>query len=437
MFRTRTATAPPPLSASILRAAPIVLGMTVLGLAILGFLDIPRISGDLLPLWLAGQAFAEGAPGEVYAPVEPVFRMLPPDSWAERARAAGYEGFIYPFVYPPLWAWVFGLIGRIADFQTLAGLASIVNPALLLATCLLAWRASGAAQGVVVHVVIALALLLMTPVGRIAIMQNQAQILVAFLVVLALERTRANRPVSAGAALALAASIKLFPAIFALFWLASGERRAFAAFAAMGLGLGLMSLAVAGWPLHAEFLGHVASIGRTGFFSPLSFSLDGVLAKYMTGAPIEVLLGHTAPGAEVPRRITVAEKGPALVLSGQAALLLLTASFAWAMARARQTTRNAALWPAALTLFPLIGPIAWSYYFIAATAFAPTLLSRLGMARGAAVLIVVFGPIHVWALPGMQALGTDFQRLGAVLFLILGLAFLVAARAGPERSGKT
>jgi len=229
----------PPLSASILRAAPIVPGTTVLGLAILGFLDIPRISGDLLPLWLAGQAFAEGTAGEVYAPVDPVFRMLPPDSWAERARAAGYEGFVYPFVYPPLWAWVFGLIGRIADFQALAGLASIVNPALLLATCLLAWRASGAPSGVLPHVAVALVLLLMTPVGVIAILQNQAQILVAFLVVLALERTRANRPVSAGAA--LAASIKLFPAIFALFWLASGERRAFASFAAMGLGLGLMS----------------------------------------------------------------------------------------------------------------------------------------------------------------------------------------------------
>ncbi|HDR28612.1 hypothetical protein [Rhodovulum sp.] len=157
----------------------------------------------------------------------------------------------------------------------------------------------------------------------------------------------------------------------------------------------------------------------------------------MTGAPIEVLLGHTAPTADLPRAITVAEKGPLLVLAGQAAFAALTAGFVLAMARAGQTARYAALWPAALTLFPLIGPIAWGYYFIAATAFAPTLLSRLGMARGAAVLIVVFGPIHVWALPGMQALGTDFQRLGAVLFLILDLAFLVAARAGPERSGKT
>ncbi|GAA0298340.1 glycosyltransferase family 87 protein [Rhodovulum strictum] len=428
-------TRPIPLRLMIRRAALVVLAMGVLGTVLLTVLTIPRLSGDLLPLWLAGQAFADGAPGEVYAPVEPVFRMLPPDGWAERARAAGYEGFVYPFVYPPLWAWVFGLIGQVADFQAIAALASLVNPALLLATCLLAWRASGSAQGVVVHVAIALALLLMTPVGRIAIMQNQAQILVAFLIVLALERTRANRPVSAGAA--LAASLKLFPAVFALFWLASGERRAFGAFAALGLGLGLMSVAVAGWPLHAEFLGHVASIGRTGFFSPLSFSLDAVMVRQLTDAPIEVLLGHTTPTADLPRAITVAEKGPALALAGQAAFAALTAGFALAMARAGPTARYAALWPAALALFPLIGPIAWGYYFIAATAFAPAILSRQGWLRGGGVLLVVFGPMHASVLPLMFKLGVDFQLLGALLFLILGMAFLFPARAGPAPSAKT
>lgn len=414
--------------AALRRAVPVAVGVLILGYIFATFVLGPRLSGDLLPLWLAGQAFAEGAWGEIYAPVEPVYRMLPPDSWPERARAAGYEGFVYPFVYPPLWAWVFGLLGRATDFQTLAAAASAINPALLLATCVLARRASGATLDLFAYVVISQVLLHMTAVGRIAILQNQAQILVAFLVVLALERTRANRPVAAGIAMALAASIKLYPALFALFWLASGERRALAAFAGAGLGLGLLSLAVAGWPLHATFLAHVSAIGRTGFFTQLSFSLDGVVTKFLTDAPVQVLLGHTDPDTDLPQTIMVGLKDPALVHAGQAALVLLTLGFLRAMARAGREARLGALWPAALALFPLIGPLAWGYYYIAATAFAPALISRCGALRGGAILVLVYAPIHVWAYRAVRGLSLDFQIVGSVLFLILGAAFLLSAR---------
>jgi len=415
------------------RAVGVALGVLVLGYIAIAYVAAPRLSGDLLPLWLAGQAFAEGARDAVYAPAEPIYRMLPPEGWTERARALGYEGFVYPFVYPPLWAWLFAGLTRVTDFATVAAAAGAMNTALLVAMPLLARRAAGATLGVFGYLVLSQVLIHMTSVGMVALYQNQAQILVAFLVVLALERAHAGRPVAAGSAMALAASIKLFPALFVLFWLASGERRAAACFAVVGLGLGLASLAVAGWPLHEAFLAQVAAIGDTGFFSPFSFSFDGVATRLAAPDPIAVEQAHTAAEPGVPRTITVAGKPPALALAGMIALAALTLGVALAMARSDRETRYRALWPAALALLPLIGPLAWGYYFLAATAFAPTLLSRFGPARGGVILVLVYAPIHVWAYPAMRALGPDMQLVGALLFLGLAAAFLLAARPPGKR----
>ncbi|MDX1739050.1 MAG: glycosyltransferase 87 family protein, partial [Alphaproteobacteria bacterium] len=55
----------------------------------------------------------------------------------------------------------------------------------------------------------------LVPFG-LALRENQPQILVSFLILLAIERERAGWNIAGGAALALAASIKLYPALFAL-----------------------------------------------------------------------------------------------------------------------------------------------------------------------------------------------------------------------------
>ncbi|TCP41421.1 glycosyltransferase family 87 protein [Rhodovulum marinum] len=408
------------------RAAGVALGMLVLGYIAIALVAAPRMSGDLLPLWLAGEAFAGGGP--VYAPADGLFRMLPPEGWTARAAALGHEGHVYPFVYPPLWAWVFGGLTRVTDFATVAAVAGALNTALLVAMPLLARRAAGAGPGVFGYLVISQVLIHMTPVGMIALYQNQSQILVAFLVVLALERAEAGRPASAGAAMALAASIKLFPAAFALIWLVSGERRAFASFAAVGLALGLVSVAVAGWPLHAAFLGHVAAIGETGFFSALSFSLDAVAARLAGAEPVSVPLANTHPGQIAPQVIAVSDKPAALVLAGKAAVVAAILGLGLAMRRAGRGARRAALWPAALTLLPLLGPIAWGYYFLAATAFAPVLLSTLGRVRGGAILCLVYAPLHMAVLNVLRDRAVDLQVVGALLFLFLAAAFLASAR---------
>ncbi|MBN2906392.1 MAG: DUF2029 domain-containing protein [Rhodobacteraceae bacterium] len=417
---------PSPRLSAPLRAAGVVIGGLILAYIGLTYIAAPRQSGDLLPLWLAGEAFADGTP--VYAPADSLYRMVPPDGWTERAIAAGYAGFVYPFVYPPLWAWVFAGLTRVTDFQTVAAVAGVLNPLLLLLTPVLAWRIAGAGLRLFPYVVISQVLIHMTAVGMIALNQNQAQILVSFLVLLALERSHSGRPFTAGAALALAASIKLFPAVFALLWLASGERRAFAAFAAVGAALGLASLAVAGWPLHAMFLSHVAAIGNTGFFSPLSFSFDSVATRMTDPVLVFVDLADTRSDPGIFRTMTLAEKPAAVALAGKVVLALTIAGFALAMARTGRAVRDGALWPAALAVFPLIGPLAWGYYFISATAFAPVLIARFGWARGGALLCVVYTPISLWASAVLSGLKSETQLIGACLFLILGCAFVLSAR---------
>ncbi len=166
----------------------------------------------------------------------------------------GYDGSVFPFIYPPLWAHVFGWLTTVTTYSTLSNIARAINPLLMGGMVILAWRSVGSTMSVALYTFIGLAILVSTYVGFIPIYQNQPQILVSFLIVLAIERSRHNAPFAAGMAMALAASIKLYPALFALFWLANGNRKAFGSFIISGLVLAGTSVWLAGWPLHRIFL---------------------------------------------------------------------------------------------------------------------------------------------------------------------------------------
>ncbi|WP_457647289.1 glycosyltransferase family 87 protein, partial [Profundibacter sp.] len=214
-------------------------------------------SPDLLASWMGGHFYQIGIMDQIYPSDRQIYSMLPPDAWMPYLKDQGYDGSVFPFIYPPLWAHIFGWLTTVTTYDTLSNLARAINPVLMGSMVILAWRSMGNTMSVVVYTFIGLLILVSTTIGFVPIYQNQSQILVSFLIVLAIERSRYNAPVIAGVALAIAASIKLYPALFALFWLASGNRKAFGSFIVAGLVLAGASVLLAGWPLHQTFLHEV------------------------------------------------------------------------------------------------------------------------------------------------------------------------------------
>lgn len=393
-------------------------------------------SADLLAVWSAGLAMEAGASGQVYPPATVPFTMLPPQPWLDRLRAEGFDGEVYPFLYPPLWAWAMGKLSAVASYDTIRAVASVANPLMLAATVLLAHRIAAPAMRRSLFVLVGLLLLMLPPVGMIALFQNQPQILVSFLTVLALERALHGQQRAAGVALAVAAAIKLYPVLFALLWLASGKRRAFGAFCLTGAGLAAASVAVAGWPLHETFLHLIAGISRSVLITPISYTLDAVIAQVAMTDSLAFVVSPDdpdIPGAALGWHAMA--KPPLMALAGQVAQLAALAVFARMLMRRPGPAAEAAIWPLAMTVLALLGPVSWGYHYIAPVAFAPMIFDRMrprpatALILGCAVLVAMprqFVSAGGWPPNPLQLLGT----LG-----IAGLALgFVAIRNRPSRS---
>ncbi|MGL4281062.1 MAG: hypothetical protein ACRCS0_11890, partial [Albidovulum sp.] len=95
---------------------------------------------DLRAGWMAGEAFARGDSQLIYPPSQGIYTMRPPEEWLAALDAAGFEGAVYPFVYPPLWAWVAAQVTKVADFETVAVVVQLINATMIVAMLLLARR---------------------------------------------------------------------------------------------------------------------------------------------------------------------------------------------------------------------------------------------------------------------------------------------------------
>ncbi|MDU8943004.1 glycosyltransferase family 87 protein [Ovoidimarina sediminis] len=384
-------------------------------------------SPDLLATWMAGVSFARGDHSAVYPQLGEVFTMRPPEAWITELRSDGYDGAIFPFIYPPLWAWVTGHFSRLAEYENFVRVATVVNPVLLGLTLWLAARLAAGRLGAMAFVAIGVVLFASTTIVLGALEQNQPQILVAFLTVLAIERTRSGAAVTGGVALAIAASLKLYPALFALFWLARGERRAAASFALAGAGLGLLSIAVAGWPLHAEFLAQIRTISNTVLVTVFSHSADPVLGQFVFPAnltPVESLASG-APGGWL-----VMAKPPVWAALNTAAILVALAGLA-ALARSRFGA-DPLFWPLAITVIALLSPLSWGYHYIAAIAFVPALIDRLGSGPGLVTCLVLLAPTSVpYVFSDLPVLAFDaYAGLLGTLAMALYAALLLAMITG-------
>lgn len=394
-------------------------------------------SHDLLALWNAGGAFAEGRLDQVYAGYDSLFTMQPPESWTPPPGHNAEEIALYPFIYPPLWAFMMSLPQGAISFTGFSIIAAVCNMVLILAASLLAYRIAAPRMNLSRFLLLGAVLFCTSTVFLLPLGENQPQILVTVLMLAAIERNRAGSPAAAGICLALAASIKLYPVLFALIWLAAGDRRSVAWTAIVGAALAALSVLVAGWPLHAAFLHEVSAISKTAFFSFATVSLDAAIAN--NGLLISMTsFDTTATGGET--KWLVAEK-PALWRAFSMTMLALVLFGYFATAR-RGWSRHPLYWPAAIIALNLVLPLAWVYYYLAAAVFLPALLAPRESTTAKIMAIAPILPTSVYVISGAKLSFTAVSLLIPVtvagfVALAIYLGFRVRAEIDQPSSART
>lgn len=433
--RTQPAAAPqhhgPALPAPWISPATLVVIALFAAVSVLAFRD--RSSADLMAVWLAGEAVGMGRPDLLYPPDTAYFSMLPPPDWIAWLTARGYTGDVFPFIYPPLWAWLAARLSAVIAYDGFLRIMSALLPALIGLMLVFAHRLAAPAMRQASYVAGGLALIALTFIGAIALHQNQPQIIVALLVVAAIERSEHGAPRTAGILLALAAAIKVVPVLYALLWLMMRRWRELAAFAVTGAALAALSVAVMGWPAHAAFLRMLGIISDTGLLIRFNYSIGTALMQVF--APDSIVWVPDAMAGANPARAAfgynVIPLPAAVSLSLKLAQLATVILCGRLLARAATTEERAALWPFAMIAISLTGPLSWSHHYLAPAAFLPMIALRLrpALAAAAAVAILLFlSPLI--GVPGLPIAGLrdPIQLTGTLVMIGIAGLFLAIRR---------
>ncbi|WP_164512281.1 glycosyltransferase family 87 protein [Oceaniglobus ichthyenteri] len=407
----------------MLRTIYLGLGVLLCALFVFYSISLPPDAADLLAVWMAGEGFSNGNPAIIYPPDDTVFTMRPDPAWRTLAAEIGHTERLFPFVYPPIWAVLVGWADL--SFASFAFGARCVNYALLALIPILSWRALGREMAFLPHAILVTLVMFGTFFGTSAIDEIQPQILVATLTLVFLERLRANAPITAGAALAVAAAIKLYPALLIVIVLARRQYRVAASFAVVGGALAAASIWLAGWPLHVEFLRLIGVISDTGLSLSLSWSFDKLIGQWFFADSLMRISPMMPLGLDPEGGWRVMAKPPVWQAFSKLSLLSMLVVLAiWA----RRAPDNDAVYPVAMIVLALLSPIAWAYHFIAPVAFAPMLISRLGDV-GKLIFIAVFFSLSMAGAGTFQTLGVPIEALtdwATALMLLLAGAMIAA-----------
>lgn len=211
------------------------------------------------------------------------------------------------------------------------------------------WRAGAVAAAVV----------LAGALPRVGCFPLQEQVLwgqfsapITFLIAVGWAADRGGRPALAGAAVGLAAAIKLFPAFLLLYFVLAGRWRAAAVAAAVAVALNGLALAVFGTDAFRTYVGEV---------------VPGVAARFGSDwANISVrAFWLRLFDPSLPSRATAAADAPLLGRALELAVRgAMTAAVAWRAWRAKTVAARDRAFAAAAVAMVLVSPISWSHSLI-------------------------------------------------------------------------
>ena len=341
---------------------------------------------DLSAVYIAGWLWQTGQADLIYDAPKIFFGGIA-ESWKPAMAALGIEDKVsFAYVYPPLWAVLIAPVTAWLGPQGFLDAATLVQIPMLAGSIFLAGRLlKPERMPWIVWAGLGIAILAFTIHALVAIWHNQPTITVGFLVLLAFERLDRGHPIAAGAALALAAAIKLTPAAFILVFLLDRQFRAVVAFTITGGALGLLSIALAGWPAHAAFLDSLGLVKGVALLSAINISLNTAILS--AGSALGWLPYPDPDLPQIVYRDTIpAWLGPALGAAALALIAVFTRALAPLDGRLR---RGIGLFALAIIL-ALFGPLGWLHYYVMPMLLLPALVGLLPVAAGAALTALVF-----------------------------------------------
>lgn len=334
------------------------------GVFIAIYLNTP--TPDLSALYLAGYAVAQGLPEALYTLGPEGLGGAPSSAHQGLMAEIGLQptNQIGAFVAPPLWAWLMAPFTKLLTLTDFQNGVLVLQVGMLSVSVGLAWKVVRPPQMTLAQFVgLGFAFLALSAPAAQALAQNTPQITVLFLVLLAFERYRAGSFAMAGMILAVAAAFKLSLLFLALIFILERNGRASGAFALTGAALGAMSVALAGWPLHARFLGLLRELDAVILFDKSNYAPEVVfyqLSALLSGT------AHSPQPASLPEPFWLSTVMAALMLAALAALILM---------RPRLVPGTAV--PVLLLGFvlatALFGPVSWAFSFTLPLLLLPTL----------------------------------------------------------------
>jgi len=383
---------------------------------------------DLSALYFAAHFFAEGSYAEVYASPAEFFGTDYPQSWAAAVTAYGHTGEVtFPYIYPPLWAALLSPVVQFMGPQTFFNGVYVWHLTLMALMPWLAYRLLRPAIGFSLYAVISVALLSTSLISIQALFQNQQQITVAFLMLLAFERVSRGQQTAGGIALGLAAAMKLSPILLLLLFMSERKWRASGVALATVALLAALSFAIAGPDLHWIYRQKLELLSDRLAIVNFNFSARSAIFQLW-----EFVNGRTMPSAS----------GGVLALPAPAWLnvvltLLLAGSLAaifWLSQHADPERRLRNRFAATVLVVTVCGPLAWGHHYVLPLAMLPALVGTLSPVTGW-LIVAAFGAYFSYLslvyVPGLLA-PYDFFVPVAVLALF-SIAF-ICARAGSVRT---
>lgn len=382
-------------------------------------------SVDLTALYFAAHFIGQGDPDLVYLPGASIRVVDPPAAWTALAIAEGNpDGRLTPYLYPPLWAALLGPVVDRVSAHAFFDALNALNIAALAGTIWLSFRLTAPDRiGFGTWAALSVVLGMATGSGFFGLWLGQPQIIVSFVTLLAFVLLAGGRDLGAGAMLALAAAMKLSPVLLVVVFVMERRWRALATFAVMGALLGAASILMAGWPMHAAFLGKLAALGDSVMISRTSVGLEMML--YQIGAVIDGSAYWSVP-------LPVLEPEPVWI--GWAMRLVLVAGMVVIWGLTRTLPDRPRIWArlfAMLLLGVVTNPLPWLHYLILPALMLPGLVAFLPPARTVSVALVVAVllslPVFLWMV---QVPALTFPQAGLHLAVALGLLALVLWLAG-------
>jgi len=342
-----------------------------------------RAPVDIVSPYLAGWFFENGQWANIYGfPASKQFSALPPQVWSEAAHARGFLGtYLTPYLYAPLWA---ALLAPVAAHYTISEFVLavyIIQVPLIFASVYICWSCAGRRGWFVVWATFSLLVYLTNAGGLISLVENQPQLTLTFLVLFGFWLFQSSHFRLAGMVFALAASLKLYPLVFGLIFVAKKQWVGAAYMIGTGGALLASSLYLAGISLHLDFLAQLQDIAAHAFVSRHNWSLSSLFFQLQSG--------FGGPGDRAMYLIVDTPNWIRVVIAS--VFVAGCIGFVVLFSRIEGKLQQFGIFLAFVLLVGLTSPLGWSHNFLPLVYSAPIFLLILPLRRASALIVAVFG----------------------------------------------